>query len=155
MSETEPDVAGVIAFPPLIYGVPLAITLVLDRLVASNRLPTAARFLSLGFFVAGASTVVSAFASLNKAGTKADPFAETTAIVENGPFAYTRNPLYLGLTLAYIGASLAARATLPLAALPAVLWLMNTGVIEREERYLDRKFGKTYRKYRSRVPRWI
>jgi len=155
MKNDQKDVAGVIAFPPLIYGAPLLLALGLDRRIASRRLPIAARFLSLGFFVASASIAVPAFMAFKRAGTNVDVNAETTAIVEDGPYAYTRNPLYLGLTLGYIGISLAARATLPLAMLPAVLWVMNAGVIEREERYLERKFGKTYRTYRDRVPRWI
>jgi len=155
MSDDKKDVAGVIAFPPLIYGAPLALAVAFDRLFNSKRLPVAARFLSLGFFVAGASTVASAFVALKRAGTYIDVNEETTAIVEDGPYAYTRNPICLGLTFGYIGVSLAARTALPLAILPGVLWVMNAGVIEREERYLERKFGKTYRAYRDRVPRWV
>lgn len=150
-----PDTAGVIAFPPLIYGLPLAASLLADRLITKKRLPSASRFLSSGFFISAASLAVAGFAEFNKAGTPVDPFEETSALVESGPFAQTRNPLYLGLTLMYVGVALAARAALPLAVLPAVLWLMNAGVIEREERYLERKFGKTYVDYMDRVPRWF
>ena len=147
--------AGVIAFPPLIYGLPLAATIAANNLVSQKRLPNALRFASIGFFMAAASTIVPAFLEMRKAGTSVDVSEETTAIVESGPFAFSRNPIYLGLTLTYIGVSLAAGASLPLAALPAVLWMMNAGVIEREERYLERKFGKAYRRYRNRVPRWL
>lgn len=151
----ERDIAGVIAFPPLIFAVPLAASLAADFILAKKRLPAASRVLSLGFLAAAASLVVPAVGEFKKAGTAVDPFEETTAFVESGPFAHTRNPLYLGLTLTYTGIALAARATLPLAALPGILWVMNTGVIEREERYLERKFGKPYRKYMERVPRWL
>lgn len=150
-----PDTAGVIALPPLVYGLPLAASLLADRLISKKRLPSASRFLSGGFFISAASLALAGFAEFKKAGTPVDPFEETSALVESGPFSQTRNPLYLGLTLAYVGVALAARASLPLAVLPAVLWLIDTGVIEREERYLERKFGKAYVDYRNRVPRWL
>lgn len=151
----ERDVAGVIAFPPFIYGIPLAASLVADRVLSGKRLPPVSRALSIGFFIAAVSLVAPAFAEFKKAGTAVDPFEETTKLVDGGPFARTRNPLYLGLTLGYVGIALAARARFPLAVLPGVLWIMNVGVIEREERYLERKFGTAYRKYMQRVPRWI
>ena len=147
--------AGVIAFPPLLYGLPLAATIATNYFVTPRRLPKALRFASMGFFIAAASLVAPAFIEMRKAGTSVDVAEETTAVVESGPFEFTRNPIYLGLTLTYIGVSLAARASFPLAALPLVLWMMNTGVIEREEHYLERKFGKAYRRYKNRVPRWL
>ncbi len=153
--ENQPETAGVIAFPPLIYAIPLAASVVVDRLLFKRRMPAAAPVLSIGFFAAAAWLVAPGVAEFKKAGTAIDPFEETTALVESGPFAYTRNPLYLGLTMAYVGCALATRAALPLAVLPSVLWLMNVGVIEREERYLQRKFGNAYQQYRERVPRWV
>jgi protein-S-isoprenylcysteine O-methyltransferase Ste14 len=151
----ERDTAGVIAFPPLIFAVPLAIGVVSDRVLSRRRLPPALRFLSLGFFAAAASLVVPAVAEFKRADTHIDPFEETTALIETGPFSYTRNPLYSALTLTYVGVALLTRTRLPLRLLPAVLWLMNTGVVEREERYLERKFGERYRAYKQRVPRWL
>jgi protein-S-isoprenylcysteine O-methyltransferase Ste14 len=147
--------AGVIAFPPLIYGIPLALSLGADYFLSSRRLPAASRRLSAGFFSAAAALVIPAFREFKKAGTAVDPFEETIALVQTGPFAYTRNPFYSALTLVYCGVTLATRRTLPLALLPAILWVMNAGVIEREERYLEQKFGEAYREYMLRVPRWF
>lgn len=149
------DNAGVIAFPPLIFGIPLAASLIADRVLSQRRLPPAARVLSVGFLAAAALIVVPAVTQFKKAGTAIDPYEETTALVETGPFAYSRNPLYSALTLIYCGVALAARSSLPFAVLPSILWLVNVGVIEREERYLERKFEDRYRDYRRRVPRWI
>lgn len=149
------EAAGVIAFPPLIYAVPLALSLGADYCLTKRRLPPAARPLAIGLLAAAAAIVIPAVGEFKKAGTAVDPFEETTAFVQSGPFAYTRNPLYGGLTLAYCAFALAARRTFPFALLPAVLWIVNTGVIEREERYLERKFGDTYREYLRRVPRWL
>ncbi len=149
------ETAGVIAFPPLIYGAPLVAGIIADRLLFKRRMPPVARPLSIGFFAAALSLVAPAIREFKEAATPIDPFEETTTLLEAGPFAYTRNPLYLALTLAYAGTALASRAALPLAVLPSVIWLMNVGVIEREERYLERKFGDAYQQYRRRVPRWV
>ena len=149
------EAAGVIALPPLIYGVPLALSLCADYFVTKRRLPPSSRVLAAGLFAAAASIAIPAVREFKKAGTAIDPFEETTAFIETGPFAYSRNPLYSGLTLVYCSIALAAGRTLPFALLPAVLWTMNTGVIDREERYLERKFGETYRAYLRRVPRWF
>jgi protein-S-isoprenylcysteine O-methyltransferase Ste14 len=151
----ERDTAGVIAFPPLIYGIPLAATVVADRLLFKKRLPPAFQILSLGFFGAAASVIVPAVMEFRKAETAIDPYEPTTAIIESGPFEQTRNPLYVGLTLTYIAIALAFRARLPFRALPLILAVMNAGVIRREERYLEKKFGEKYRAYKERVPRWV
>lgn len=151
----EQRTPGVIAFPPLIYGVPLAVSLAADRLLSKKRLPPFSRRLAPGFFATAVSLVLPAIKEFRKAGTPIDVNEETTSIIEDGPFAYTRNPLYLALTCAYIGIALAFRAKAPFAMLPAVLWTINVGVIDREERYLERKFGDRYRNYKERVPRWL
>ncbi len=151
----DKDVAGIIAFPPLIYGAPLLAGLVVDRLISAKRLPRPLQPLSVGFLAAAASLLVPAVREFRKAQTAVDPFEETTALIQSGPFEYTRNPLYLALTLLYVGIALGSRARFPLRLLPAILWIVNTGVIEREERYLERKFGDAYKAYRDRVPRWL
>ena len=149
------DTAGVVAFPPLIFGVALVAGIAGDFVIAKRRLPRASQFVAAGCLAAAASLVMPAVREFKKAGTAVDPFEETTALVQSGPFAHTRNPLYIALTLAYCGITLAARTSLPLALLPSVLWIVNAGVAEREERYLERKFGDAYREYMRRVPRWF
>jgi protein-S-isoprenylcysteine O-methyltransferase Ste14 len=59
------------------------------------------------------------------------------------------------MTIIYGGISTLANALLPVLLLPIVLRLMRRGVIEREERYLERKFGDEYIEYRAKAPRWI
>jgi protein-S-isoprenylcysteine O-methyltransferase Ste14 len=63
--------------------------------------------------------------------------------------------MYVGFTLMYVGISALANALLPILLLPAVQQLMRRGIIEREERYLERKFGDEYLRYKERVQRWI
>ena len=153
-----PDNPGVIAPPPLIYAGALVAGLLANR---SSRMP--ARFLPRGLsrafgwhLVAGGLVIgLLGFREMRKAGTNVDPREPTTAIVTEGPYRFTRNPLYLGMTLMYVGIAARANTLAAILLLPLVLAVMRRGVIEREEAYLERKFGDEYLQYKSRVRRWI
>jgi protein-S-isoprenylcysteine O-methyltransferase Ste14 len=90
-----------------------------------------------------------------RSGTNVIPNQPTLAIVTDGPFRYTRNPLYIGATLAYTGLALIFNSFWPLLLLPALLMVIHWGVVRREERYLEAKFGTLYLAYKDRVPRWL
>jgi len=92
---------------------------------------------------------------MQAAGTNVNPSRPTTAIVECGPFGFSRNPLYLALTLLYFGLTLAFNTWWGIVLLVPVLIIMHRGVVLREERYLEQKFGETYRQYRSKVRRYL
>ena len=79
----------------------------------------------------------------------------TNALISSGPFRFSRNPMYVGLTLVYLGISLILNTAWPLLFLPGALLLMHFGVINREEAYLEELFGQDYRQYRARVRRWL
>jgi protein-S-isoprenylcysteine O-methyltransferase Ste14 len=81
--------------------------------------------------------------------------SEPDRLVTGGPYALTRNPIYLGWTLIGAGIFLAMNAAWALLLLPAAVAFTHLVEIPREERYLQRKFGDAYRSYRSRVPRWL
>jgi steroid 5-alpha reductase family enzyme len=70
-------------------------------------------------------------------------------------YGRTRNPLYLGTTLIYLGLSVAEGSLWAIVLVVPLLWVINVGVIAREERYLERKFGDAYRAYKARVRRWV
>jgi protein-S-isoprenylcysteine O-methyltransferase Ste14 len=113
-------------------------------------------------YLAGALLAVSGFVLIGMgtqrfvaAGTNIPPNLPTTALVVDGIYARTRNPLYLGTTLVYVGLSVAAGSLWAIVLLVPLLWLINVGVIAREERYLERKFGDAYRAYKVRVRRWV
>lgn len=76
-------------------------------------------------------------------------------MVTNGPYRFTRNPMYLGFTLLYLGAAFWVNTAWPVILLPLVLAVMHYGVIVREEAYLERVFAEEYRTYRQRVRRWL
>jgi len=89
------------------------------------------------------------------AGTPWLPFSPATTLVQHGFYRVTRNPMYLGLTLAYVGLALVLNTLWPLLLLPLVLWGLIRTVIEKEEEYLERTFGDEYRAYKARVRRWL
>jgi protein-S-isoprenylcysteine O-methyltransferase Ste14 len=89
------------------------------------------------------------------AGTTMFPFKEASRLVTHGPYRFTRNPMYLGLTLAYVGLSLALNTAWPLILLPLMLWLLIATVIQPEEKYLTAEFGEEYVSYTKRVRRWM
>jgi len=90
-----------------------------------------------------------------RAGTNVDPTQPATVLVVDGPFKYTRNPLYLSLTLLYAGIAILVNSLWTMLLLPVVLVVMRKGVVDREERYLARKFGEQYLRYKASVRRWI
>ena len=104
--------------------------------------------LAVGIAIAGRRT-------MEAAGTNVNPMLPTTAIVTSGPFRFSRNPLYVALTLLFLGLTLAFDTWWGIVLLPLILVVMHYGVVVREERYLERKFGEPYRQYRSRVRRYL
>ncbi len=73
----------------------------------------------------------------------------------DGPFRYSRNPIYIADAVLYVGLALALDWIWALALLPFVLVVVRFGVIEREERYLERQFSDEYLRYKQRVRRWL
>lgn len=150
------DTADVIAFPPLVYVSGLAAGIVLHLVRPVKLLPRVLAFVAgSSLIMAGGLLARSAFATMQQANTNVDPYEPTTAIVTGGPFRWTRNPIYLALALVYTGIALLVNSLTMLAPLPFVLAVMQRGVIEREERYLERQFGDEYLHYKQRVRRWV
>ena len=151
-----PDNPGVIAPPPLIYAGALAIGLLANRLYPIVFVPRGlSRVLGWPLIVGGPVVGSLGLREMKRADTNVDPREPTTAIVTGGPYRFTRNPLYLSMTLIYAGITALANALPAALLLPVVLHIMRRGVIEREERYLARKFGDEYLDYKARVRRWI
>jgi len=156
MKDMAQDNSGVIAPPPLIYAGGLLLGLLLNRAFPIKLLPRGVSLRLGGLFILlGVLLTRSGFRTLRNAGTEVNPTKPTTTLVVSGPYQVTRNPLYLSLTLFYAGISLLANAFMALLLLPVVLFIINRGVIDREERYLERKFGDEYLRYKMRVPRWF
>jgi protein-S-isoprenylcysteine O-methyltransferase Ste14 len=87
--------------------------------------------------------------------TTPNPHRPTTRLIFSGPYRFSRNPMYIGLTLLYAGLMTYLQLPWGLVLLPVVIWLITIWVIVPEERYLEQKFGSEYLNYKSTVRRWI
>jgi protein-S-isoprenylcysteine O-methyltransferase Ste14 len=152
------DTAGVIAPPPLLFLGFLAAGAAIDFwwLRASTGLPGSLRFGTGAALTAAAGALsIAALGRFRRAGTAVEPWRPSTALVTDGVYRFTRNPIYLAMALLYAGLALALDSVVALILLPPLLALVQVGVIAREERYLESRFGEEYRRYRASVRPWV
>lgn len=153
----HPETAGVIAPPPIIFLAALVLGFIAQVLWPLPLLThgTAARI--VGGILAAAGLALSAWVmrSFGRASTPVTPWKESRRLVVSGPYRFSRNPDYVGQALLTAGLALLLGAPWALLALPPALLLVRYGVIAREERYLERRFGDDYRRYRQQVRRWL
>jgi protein-S-isoprenylcysteine O-methyltransferase Ste14 len=153
---TPADNPGVIVRPPLLFGAGFIAVLVLRWFWPMPILGHATTpWLGLVLLLLGLAIVIPGRRALQAAGTNVNPSLPTTVIVASGPFRFSRNPLYVGLTLLYCGLTLAFNTWWGFVLLVPILIIMHRGVVLREEHYLEQKFGETYRQYCSRVGRYL
>jgi protein-S-isoprenylcysteine O-methyltransferase Ste14 len=156
MPDDEQDKAGVVAPPPLIYMGALLFGLLLNRRSPIGFLPRSiARGLGWPFLGGGVLLLGWFERAMRQADTPASPYKPVSHIATEGPFRYTRNPGYLSMAMIYTGIASLANALWAILLLPGALLVIQRGVIEREERYLERNFGQEYLRYKSQVRRWI
>jgi protein-S-isoprenylcysteine O-methyltransferase Ste14 len=153
---TSTDNPGVVFRPPFIYLIAFVVVLVLRWFRPMPIFGQAvALWLGLAGVALGVGIAIWGRRTMQAAGTNINPSLPATTIVSSGPFRYSRNPLYLALTLLYLGLTVAFDTWWGLVVLIPVLLVMHLGVVLREERYLDQKFGESYRRYRSEVRRYL
>jgi protein-S-isoprenylcysteine O-methyltransferase Ste14 len=153
------DTPGVIAPPPLIATLTVVFGLLLDRTAPAHGIAAKLSLnqrlvLGAAVAIAGGALAVAAERRFKAAGTNVQPWRPSLKLATDGVYARLRNPMYVGLMLLTggIGIALASDWTLVLL-LPTGL-ILHYGVVLREERYLEAKFGEPYRRYMAKVPRW-
>ena len=154
MSST-PDTPGVIAPPPLVFGVPLLLALGVNAINPRSLLPAPWPMILGPACLAVGLLALPALFAFWRAGTRPEPWKPSTALVISGPYRFTRNPMYVGMTAIYLGITFWVNTPWPLPLLPLVLAVMQYGVVAREETYMERRFGAEYRAYMERVRRWL
>ncbi len=155
-SDVSTDHSGVVVPPPLIYVAFFLVGLGFQRYVPMARLPVGiGRVLGAVLVLSWLVLTTWSFRRFWASGTSVVPIRPTTALVTEGPYRLTRNPMYLGLLLLYIGVACWFGLVWPLLLAPVVVWVMGVSVIGREERYLTRKFGDEYQRYQEHVRRWL
>lgn len=145
--------------PPLLYAGALLLGHFLDRRWPLAEFPPAfrpaAHWIGLLFILAGVVHAFSAISLFVRSRTTIIPHGRSSTLVTRGAYRWTRNPMYVGLTLAYLGvaALLVSVWALPLLVVP--LFVVHGYVIPMEERQLAASFGAAYDQYRMRVRRWL
>jgi protein-S-isoprenylcysteine O-methyltransferase Ste14 len=154
------DSAGVRVPPPLYYVLGLAVGFAIEAWIGGPLFPRTAApavwvvpgagLITAGLVLAGSGVFV-----MKRAGSNVRPDRPATALVVAGPYRLTRNPMYVGLALVSAGVAVVANAVWPLLMVVVTLAIVRRRVIVREEAYLERAFGREYRRYCDRVPRWL
>jgi protein-S-isoprenylcysteine O-methyltransferase Ste14 len=157
MATKSDDRPNTIPWPPIIYAVVLVATCLLQRLIPIRSIayPPVSNLIGWPTFVWGIAIAVLALMRFRAAGTPIDPTAPAKHLATAGIYAWSRNPMYLGALIAFAGLGIALGATWLLILLPVTGVALRKLAIEREEAYLTRRFGDTYRAYIARVRRWI
>jgi len=152
----ESDNPNVIAPPPLIFLSGLLVGGFIGWLFPVEFLPKSLAVVAgIALFVVGLTIILTAIRQMRRAQTNVEPWKPTTAILDSGLYAVSRNPIYSGMILIYLGVAFLFNSFWFLPPLAVVLLTVHFGVILREEKYLERKFGSEYLNYKNRVGRWI
>jgi protein-S-isoprenylcysteine O-methyltransferase Ste14 len=155
---TDTGTAGVIARPPILFLAALLLGFVSDRLLPVPfpvpRIDLVHWIIAGSLILIGVALAAAGIRNFSRARTPVPTNQTTRALVTTGIHGWTRNPIYLGIFLVYGGIGMAVRSpSILILALPLAI-VIRYGVVAREETYLERRFGDTYRDYKARVRRW-
>jgi protein-S-isoprenylcysteine O-methyltransferase Ste14 len=143
-------------YPPLYFFAACGTMVALHFLVPGVRVvspPVSCTGIAL--IAAGVVLAVVAKGRFDGVGTTVRPFERSTAVVSDGPFGYSRNPMYLGMFLALFGLFVVLGSLSPLVVLPLFYWIIVTQFVRCEERHMAEQFGDVYGDYKRRVRRWL
>ncbi|MET4683765.1 methyltransferase family protein [Brevundimonas faecalis] len=155
---SKPDHPGVIAPPPLIYLAFLLAGFGIGRLIGEPSFGLdvgVRRGLAFALVIGGLLLDGIAAGTFRRLGTPPEPWKPTTALATGGLYRYSRNPIYVGFAVTFVGFALAMDSPLALAMLLPCLIVIDRFVIAREEGYLAAKFGAEYQAYKGKVRRWL
>ncbi|MFW2342744.1 methyltransferase family protein [Brevundimonas sp.] len=160
------DHPGVAVPPPLIYFAFLGLGWALDRYGVQIGLPAGEdislglgtelrRGIALALIIGGLLLDGMAAGLFRRLDTAVEPWKPSTALATEGPYRFSRNPIYVGFAITYAGLAVAMDSPVALLMLVPCLVVIDWAVIRKEEAYLARTFGAEYEAYRNRVRRWL
>lgn len=151
------DHADVRILPPLLFLASIALGVLLQFvIVVGLAKPLAWRVpFGLALVALGVAAIAWVIAEMKRTHQDPDPRKPTPELIAGGPFRWSRNPIYTGMALIQAGIGIALANLWILLLLAPTLWILRREVIEKEEAYLERKFGDAYRSYTGSVRRWL
>lgn len=154
--DTAPGRSRVRIIPPFIYGGALLLAIVLELLYGINVFTWGVQ-LALGVLLIsfGAGLLTWCIELFGKTGTPLNPNKPTREIVTKGPYSLSRNPIYIALTVIYLGLCVLCDLLWGILLVAPLVFIIRKFVIEREEHYLEEKFGESYLAYKNKVKRWF
>jgi len=152
----ESDSPGVAVLPPILYGGAFVTVLVLHWIwpLAIVKQPIAF-WLGLLLLVFALAFGAWGRKTMHGAGTNISPLKPAISLVTTGPYRFSRNPVYVAITLLFLSLTMLLNTWWGVILLLPVLVILHWGVVRREEHYLGTKFGEEYRAYCSSVRRYL
>ena len=142
--------------PPTYFLASVALMVVLHFfLPIIESIPRPFNYLGLLPIAAGLVLNIWSSSLFKKSQTTIKPFEQPAKLVADGPFCFSRNPMYLGMVLALLGLFVLLGSLTPLVPIPVFVWIIATRFIPPEEKAMERSFGQDYLGYKNRVRRWI
>jgi protein-S-isoprenylcysteine O-methyltransferase Ste14 len=142
-------------WPPIIYAAALLCAYVLERAFPLWPASFDLKWPGVVLTVTGVAVAVAGVFQFKSIGTNVDPTGEAKILATGGIYSFTRNPMYLGAVVSFVGLSLWLHSGWLLLLVPAIAITLQSLAIEREEHYLSRRFGAPYRDYCTKVRRWL
>lgn len=154
--DTLPDNAGVKILPPYIYLGFFALTLLMEVFLGANLFRWGAQ-LTIGTLLLslGCGLVSWCFFLFTNKGTNLPPTQPALVLITDGPYRISRNPIYLGMSCIYLGATILFDLAWGMLLFVPLIYIIRKYVIAREEKYLMRKFRGDYAEYCATTRRWL
>lgn len=145
------------ALPPVIFGIPIVLGALIHVIIWRGAIIGGATGVVIGvvLITVGLGIIFWAFRVMRAHGEHPEPNRATKTLVTSGPFKRTRNPIYSGFMLIGSGMAVSLNAMAMLVAVFFGVAALTALVIQREEAYLERKFGDVYLKYANKTGRWL
>ena len=142
--------------PPVYFLVAVALMACLHLLLPGAQLiGSPLRYSGLLLAAAALGLVLWAAGHFRRRGTPIKPFQDASALVLEGPYRLTRNPMYVGLLGVLLGFGVLLGSASPFVVVPVFVILVDVRFIRAEEAALHRTFGAAYSDYKARVRRWV
>ncbi len=143
-------------YPPVIWLLSVVLMVALHYVVPIAKW-LAWPWRAFGVLPIAVGMVVGLFAAVHfrRRDTTIIPFEQSSALIVEGPYHYSRNPLYLSMVLILVGIWILLGSLSPVLVIPLFVWWISSRFIAKEERHLELQFGRTYLEYKAKVRRWL